>query len=52
MVDPEHPQLSVAEQCRLLDAPQWTFYYEAEGEREGNLELMTRLDELHTDNIT
>ena len=52
MVDPEHPQLSVAEQCRLLGVPRSTFYYEAEGEREKNLQLMTRIDELHTDNIT
>jgi len=52
MVDPQHPQLSVAEQCRLLGLSRSTFYYEAMGEREENLALMSRIDELHTENIT
>lgn len=52
MVEPEHPQLTIAEQCRLLDLPRSTFYYGANRERENNLELMTPIDEFHTDNIT
>lgn len=52
MVERNHPQLSIAEQCRLLEVARSSLYYQAAAEREENLELMSRIDELHTDQIT
>jgi putative transposase len=49
MVDTSHLQLSVRKQCKLLDLPRSTYYYQPQGESEGNLELMRVIDKLVTD---
>jgi putative transposase len=40
MVEKDHPQLSVAAQCRLLSIPRSTFYHQPAGESTENLDLM------------
>lgn len=40
--------LSVSEQCRFLNLPRSTYYYEPVPESAENLMLMRRMDELHT----
>jgi putative transposase len=47
MIDRNHPQLSVARQCELLNLPRSTFYYESLPVTSTELTLMRRLDELH-----
>ena len=44
-IDPEDLQLSVAEQCELLDLARSTYYYEPASESAENLLLMRRIDE-------
>jgi len=44
MVEKDHPQLSVAAQCRLLLIPQSTFYHQPAGESAENLGLMALID--------
>ena len=46
MIDPDH-ELSIAEQCRLLNVPRSTYYYESCGESPENLALMERIDRLY-----
>ena len=45
MIEPDHPRLSIARQCKLVDISRSTFYYEAKGETPLNLKLMRMLDE-------
>ena len=45
MVDPQHEELSIARQCRLVSIARSSFYYESRGESPRNLELMRRIDE-------
>jgi len=45
MVDPKHPELSIARQCKLLKISRSTYYYEPKGESELNLKLMRLIDE-------
>jgi putative transposase len=49
MVETHHPELSIREQCELLEMARSTFYYEPAGESEENLALMRRIDELYTE---
>jgi putative transposase len=44
-VEPDHPQLSVVQQCKLLSISRSSFYYTAKGETAQNLDLMRRIDE-------
>jgi len=44
MVEKDHPQLSVAAQCRLLLIPRSTFYHQPAGESAENLGLMALID--------
>jgi putative transposase len=44
LIDVDHGELSVSQQCELLGLPRSTWYYQAHGEREVNLELMRRMD--------
>jgi putative transposase len=46
MIDPES-ELSIKEQCRLLNVPRSTYYYESCGESPENLALMERIDRLY-----
>ncbi len=45
MVGKEHPNLSIAKQCRLLSISRSSFYYEPKGETALNLVLMRLIDE-------
>lgn len=44
MVERNHPGLSIARQCWLLSIARSSFYYEAAGEKEENLQLMRLID--------
>jgi putative transposase len=48
LIDPAHPQISIARQCDLLGLPRSTYYYPGTGERAENLQLMRLLDEQYT----
>lgn len=52
MVEPTHQSLSIAEQCRLIGISRSTIYYKRRKEREENVKMMDRIDELHTEYIT
>ncbi len=45
-----HTELSITEQCALVELHRSTYYYGAQGETEENLMYMRRIDELYTDN--
>jgi hypothetical protein len=45
MIEPDHPQLSIGQQCKLLSISRSSFYYTPKGETEQNLELMRQIDE-------
>lgn len=49
LVEPEHPQISIARQCELLGLSRSTYYYHSQGESPENLQLMKLLDEKYTD---
>lgn len=44
-IEPEHPELSITQQCELLQISRSSWYYETLGESALNLELMKRIDE-------
>jgi putative transposase len=48
LIEPDHPQLSVARQCALLGLSRSSFYYRSQGESAANLHLMRLLDEQYT----
>jgi putative transposase len=48
LIEPAHPQLSVARQCALLGVARSSWYYTPHGERAENLELMRSMDEQYT----
>ena len=43
--EPDHPQLSIDQQCRLKSIARLSYYYEPKGEIEQNLGLMRQIDE-------
>ncbi|MEI4493435.1 IS3 family transposase [Mameliella alba] len=45
MIEPDHPDLSIGQQCKLLSIARPSFYYTPKGETEQNLGLMRRIDE-------
>ena len=49
MIEPAHPQISIARQCDLVGLPRSTYYYQAQGESAENLTLMRLLDKQYTD---
>jgi len=49
MIDPTHPRLSIARQCRLVSIARSTFYYTGKGETPLNLKLMRLIDEQFMD---
>jgi putative transposase len=49
-IEPNHPQLTVQEQCLLLDLPRSSYYYVTVEETEESLQLMRRIEELHYQN--
>jgi putative transposase len=48
LIEPDHPQLSIAQQCELLGLARSSYYYEPMLESEENLHLMRLLDEQYT----
>jgi putative transposase len=44
-IEPEHPKLSIAQQCALVGLPRSTWYYRPAGESAENLALMRSIDE-------
>jgi putative transposase len=48
MIEPDHPELSVRQQCRLLDLARAGLYYQPRGESAENLHLMRLIDEAYT----
>src|SRR3989440_3209181 len=48
LIEPEHPQLSIAQQCELLGLARSSYYYEPVPESEETLHLMRLLDEQYT----
>ena len=44
LIERDHPDLSVGKQCGLLSLSRSSFYYEAKGETDLNLDLMRRID--------
>jgi putative transposase len=48
LIEPEHPQISIARQCALLGVPRSTYYYRTHGESAENLHLMRLLDAQYT----
>ncbi|MFX0542530.1 hypothetical protein ACEWPM_012460 [Roseovarius sp. S4756] len=44
MIERDHPDLSVGQQCALLSIPLSSFYYAPQGETEQNLALMRLID--------
>jgi putative transposase len=48
LIEPKHPQISIARQCDLLGLSRSTYYYHARGESAENLQLMRLLDEQYT----
>lgn len=49
MIERGHPALSIGAQCRLLSISRSSFYHEAVGETEQNLELMRVIDQQFLD---
>jgi putative transposase len=49
LIEPAHPQISIARQCDLVGLPRSTYYYQEQGESEENLTLMRLLDKQYTD---
>jgi putative transposase len=46
LIDPDH-ELSIENQCALLEVPRSTYYYEGAGESPENLALMEQIDRLY-----
>ena len=49
MIEPAHPQISIARQCDLVGLPRSTYYYQGQEESAENLTLMRWLDQQYTD---
>ncbi|WP_246832094.1 IS3 family transposase [Thioclava sp. F36-7] len=45
MIEPNHSDLSIGQQCKLLSIARSSYYYEPKGETEQNLGLMRQIDE-------
>jgi putative transposase len=49
LIEPAHPQISIARQCALVGLPRSTYYSHTQGESTENLTLMRLLDQQYTD---
>ena len=49
MIEPDHPDLSIGKQCRLLSIARSSFYYSPLGETDTNLTLMRVIDKQFLD---
>ncbi len=45
MIDPQHPNLSLSRQCRLVGVPRSSFYFKPQPVKPEDLELMRMIDE-------
>lgn len=45
MIDPQHPNLSVSRQCRLVGVPRSSFYFKPQPVKPEDLELIRMIDE-------
>ena len=45
LIEPNHPDLSIRRQCKLLDLNRSSFYYQPAGESELNLKLMRLIED-------
>ncbi len=48
LIEPEHPEVTIAQQCDLLGLARSSYYYQPIGETEENLHVMRLLDEQYT----
>lgn len=48
MIEPNHPEISVRQQCALIGLNRTSWYYQPAGETEYNLQLMRLIDEQYT----
>jgi putative transposase len=48
MIEPDHPQFSIAQQCELLGLARSSYYYEPVPQSEEELRVMRLLDEQYT----
>jgi putative transposase len=48
LIEADHPELSVRQQCELLGLPRSSYYYEPASESKENLALMRRIDREYT----
>ena len=49
LIEPAHPQMSIARQCALVGLPRSTYDYQGQEESAENLTLMRLLDQHYTD---
>ena len=49
MIEPDHPELSIGRQCRLLSISRSSFYYSHLGEADTNLSLILKIDKQFLD---
>ncbi len=49
LIEPAHPQISIARQCALVGLPRSTYSYHTQGESAANLTLRRLLDQQYTD---
>jgi hypothetical protein len=49
MIEPDHPDLAIGRQCRLLSISRSSFYYSPLGETDTNLSLMLKIDKRPAD---
>ena len=52
MVKKNNAPLTISKKCELMKLPRSSYYYRNRGETKKNIELMKRIDEIHTDHIT
>lgn len=50
LIDPNHKELTVEQQCETLGLPQSSYYYRPIPEKQENLLLMKRVEEIHYEN--
>jgi len=52
MIDHTQGGLSIVEQCKILGVNRSTWYYHGKDEREENVRLMDKIDEVHLEHPT
>jgi putative transposase len=45
LLEPDHPRLSIVNQCKLLSVNRSSYYYQPNGEPDLNLKMMRLIDE-------